>query len=84
MRKRVFWVFIWFLICWWIPVPLSAADGPSDDLPIDVFIPEYTEPEPVIVIAADRWMPEFEAGSDSVLNIPIKMRADEPTIRAYH
>ena len=73
MRKRVFWVFIWFfLICWWIPVPLSAADGPSDDLPIDVFIPEYTEPEPVIVIAADRWMPEFEAGSDSVLNIPIK------------
>lgn len=71
-KKGFLGIYLVFLICWWIPVPLSAADGPSDDLPIDVFIPEYTEPEPVIVIAADRWMPEFEAGSDSVLNIPIK------------
>jgi len=74
MKKSVFGAFILIcLICWSFPVSLPAAEAPPpSDPPVTVFVPEYTEPEPVIVIAADRWMPVFEAGSNQVLNIPIK------------
>lgn len=74
MKKKVIMAFILIcLICWSSPVLLLAAgESTPDDLPVNIWVPEYTEPEPVIVIAADRWLPEFEAGTDQVLNIPIK------------
>jgi hypothetical protein len=59
------------LFCCLLPIPLLAVEPPADP-PITVYIPEYTEPDPILVIADDRWMPVFEAGSKAQLNIPIK------------
>lgn len=66
MKKGAWLAWIIAGLLWWaaMPVPILAADDPS--------LPAYVEPDPKIIIADDRWLPVFEAGSQAVLNIPIK------------
>ncbi len=48
-----------------------AADDP-------IFVPETQTESPLVIIAADRWMPTFKAGETADLNIPIQNRSNTP------
>ncbi len=43
-----------------------------------IFVPVKPPENPLVIIAADRWMPVFQAGETADLNIPIQNRSNTP------
>ncbi len=54
---------------------MSGSKVLAEDEPI---VPATQPENPLVIIAADRWMPTFKAGETADLNIPIQNRSNTP------
>ena len=72
--KQLYRITISFLCIIMLIMSMSGNTLLADDPIVPVTPPE----NPLVIIAADRWMPTFKAGETADLNIPIQNRSNTP------
>lgn len=72
--KQFYRIIISFLCIIMLIMSMSGNTLLADDSIVPVTPPE----NPLVIIAAERWMPTFKAGETSDLNIPIQNRSNTP------